>query len=206
MEGRAIVTREEDLADLLADAGIPAETTRRALAIDAILQNWRRRVGRRELGRMALEKLDLDIDLPKLDVLMATRAPANEFGADGGETMVSTIACRLSIDPSRASRLVSDLIGAGYLRRGVSQEDARRTIVELTDRGLATVDAVRILKFMILGDYLRGWDESEVEQFIPMLDKFSTWSDEAAAQDQSRFEPTIERLRDGLKTIARDPG
>ena len=193
-EGRTIATREEDLAALLSEAGIPETATRQALQIDAVLQKWRRRVGKRELGRMALERLKLDIDLPKLDVLMATRAPSNEFGDEEGETMVSTIACRLSIDPSRASRLVSDLIGLGYLKRGVSQQDARRTIVELTDKGLVTVDAVRTLKFMILGDYLRGWDSAEVEAFLPLLDRFSTWSQEAAAADHSRFETTIDTL------------
>lgn len=189
---------------LLARSGIPEGTTRHALAIDAILQKWRRRVGKRELGRMALDRLQLDIDLPKLDVLMATRAPSNEFGRDEGETMVSTIACRLSIDPSRASRLVSDLIGQGYLLRGVSQQDARRTIVELTEKGRVTVDAVRTLKFMILGDYLKAWDSAEVDSFIPLLDRFSNWSDEAAERGQGRFDPTIAELREQLSAVQPD--
>ncbi|PJE32129.1 MarR family transcriptional regulator [Pseudooceanicola antarcticus] len=171
-----------------------------------MLQKWRRRVGRRELGKMALDRLNLDIDLSKLDVLMATSAPTNEFGEESGETMVSTIACRLSIDPSRASRLVSDLIGQGYLRRGVSQQDARRTIVELTDKGRLTVEAVRTLKFMILGDYIKNWDSAEVEHFIPLLDRFSTWSEEAAQKDQTRFEPTIEALREKLKNELPEEG
>ena len=206
MEGRAIAIREEDLAALLAEAGIPETATRQALAIDAVLQKWRRRVGRRELGKMALDRLNLDIDLSKLDVLMATSAPSNEFGEESGETMVSTIACRLWIDPSRASRLVSDLIGLGYLRRGVSQQDARRTIVELTDKGRLTVEAVRTLKFMILGDYIKNWDSEEVEHFIPLLDRFSTWSEEAAQKDQTRFEPTIEALREKLKGDGSEEG
>lgn len=205
-EGRAIAIREEDLAALLAEAGIPESATRHALAIDAVLQKWRRRVGRRELGKMALERLELDIDLSKLDVLMATSAPINEFGTEEGETMVSTIACRLSIDPSRASRLVSDLIGQGYLKRGVSQQDARRTIVELTGKGRLTVEAVRTLKFMILGDYIKNWDSEEVERFVPLLDRFSTWSEEAAQKDQARFSSTIEALRDQLKTVGEDQG
>ncbi|MBR9765679.1 MAG: winged helix-turn-helix transcriptional regulator [Rhodobacteraceae bacterium] len=171
-----------------------------------MLQKWRRRVGRRELGKMALERLELDIDLSKLDVLMATSAPINEFGTEEGETMVSTIACRLSIDPSRASRLVSDLIGQGYLKRGVSQQDARRTIVELTGKGRLTVEAVRTLKFMILGDYIKNWDSEEVERFVPLLDRFSTWSEEAAQKDQARFSSTIEALRDQLKTVGEDQG
>ncbi|QOL81168.1 MarR family winged helix-turn-helix transcriptional regulator [Pseudooceanicola spongiae] len=190
------------MADFLAHAGIPAAVTDQALAIDAILQQWRRRVGKRELGRMALAELGLDIDLPKLDVLIATWAPSNEFGADKGETMVSTIATRLCIDPSRASRLVSELINQGLLARGVSQQDARRTIVELTEKGLATVDAVRTIKFLILGDYLKGWTEAEIDTFLPLLERFSSWSEEAADKGQTLLAPTIAELRAKLQKLS----
>lgn len=187
------------MAEILTHAGIPASVTDTALAIDAILQMWRRRVGKRELGRMALSELGLDIDLPKLDVLIATWAPSNEFGEHSGETMVSTIATRLSIDPSRASRLVTELINQGLLARGVSQQDARRTIVELTAKGRATVDAVRTIKFLILGDYLKGWSETEIETFLPLLERFSSWSEEAVDKGQTRLAPTIAELREKLQ-------
>src|SRR5690606_40601178 len=56
-------------------------------------------------------------------------APVSEFGDDThDETMVATVAERLGIDPSRASRLVSEMVEAGYARRAVSQADARRKI------------------------------------------------------------------------------
>ena len=190
-------SRDDDMRKFLCRAGIAPEAIGASLEIDAVLQHMRRRFRKRELGSAALRDLGLacQIDLAQLDVLIAIWAPSNEFGDDAGqETMVSTIADRLGIDPSRASRLVSDLIGLGYLKRGVSQQDARRTIVELTEKGLVTVDAVRTLKFMILGDYLRGWDSAEVEAFLPLLDRFSTWSQEAAAADHSRFETTIDTL------------
>ncbi len=187
------------MAAFLAHAGIPAEVTEKALAVDAILQQWRRRISRRELGQMALAQLGLEIDLPKLDVLIATHAPTNEFGEDRGETMVSTIATRLSIDPSRASRLVSELINQGLLARGVSQQDARRTIVELTPKGRATVEAVRTIKFLVLGDFLKGWTDEEIATFLPLFDRFSAWADEAVDRGQTRLAPTIAELRKSLE-------
>ncbi|QPM88941.1 hypothetical protein PSAL_001440 [Pseudooceanicola algae] len=190
------------MAAFLEHAGITRRMTDKALEVDAILQQWRRRIDKRELGQMALTELGLDIDLPKLDVLIATWAPSNEFGTETGETMVSTIATRLHIDPSRASRLVSELIGQGLLARGVSQQDARRTIVELTDKGRATVNAVRTIKFLLLGDFLSGWTDAEVETFLPLLDRFSTWSEESRAKGQSRLAPTIAELRAGLHKSA----
>ena len=190
------------MAEFLEHAGIPSDVTDRALAIDAILQDWRRRRDKRELGQMALTQLGLEIDLPKLDVLIATWAPSNEFGKDKGETMVSTIATRLGIDPSRASRIVSEMIGQGLLARGVSQKDARRTIVELTPKGRATVNAVRTIKFLVLGDYLNGWSTEEIETFLPLLDRFSSWSDESFSKAETRLASTIAELREGLEKFS----
>lgn len=173
--------RDDELKAKLARAGIDADTSQAALDIDAILQHWRRKIFKRELGHRALSDLDLPIDLTQLDGLMAVWAPANEFsGEDSAETMVSTVAQRLNIDPSRASRITSDLIRKGLLRRAVSQADARRTVLELTPDGTRIVEAVRTYKFLILGSYLKDWTEEEIRTFLPLLDRFSDWSERAA--------------------------
>ncbi|MGR3321682.1 MAG: MarR family winged helix-turn-helix transcriptional regulator [Pseudooceanicola sp.] len=183
----------------LARAGIAPEVTDRALTLDAIVQTWRRRIQKRELGRMALRELSLPLDLPKLDVLIAIWAPSNEFARDDAETMVSTVAARLGIDPSRASRLVSDLIQQGFVQRAVSQQDARRTVVELTDDGRAIVEAVRTIKFMILGEYLSGWSIEEIDAFVPQLERFAHWADQADTMNAGRLQPEIEKLATNLK-------
>jgi DNA-binding MarR family transcriptional regulator len=153
----------------------------------------------RELGQQAIGALDLDLDQAELDVLVAVWAPVKEFGADPGqETMVSTIAQRLGIDPSRASRLVGTLIGKGLLRRAVSQQDARRTLVELTDSGLDLIRAVRSYKFLLLGEFLSGWSRDEIAAFLPLLARFSTWVEDAGATPSSRLAAEIEALRRGL--------
>ncbi|WP_163846612.1 MarR family winged helix-turn-helix transcriptional regulator [Pseudooceanicola aestuarii] len=184
----------------LAESGISPDTAREALALDAILQAWRRRIQKRELGQMALRDLglDSDLDLPKLDVLMAIWGPSNEFGKDPGETMVSTIASRLGIDPSRASRLVSELIAQGYVSRAVSQQDARRTIVELTRKGRAVIRGVRTIKFLVLGDFLSNWSPEEIETFHPLLERFSVWAEEATEKGETRLAPQIAELRKRL--------
>ena len=75
--------------------GVSEGVTQHALELDAILQAWRRRMQKRELGQMALAELGLPLDLPKLDVMVAIWAPSNEFGSTGQEeTMVATIAAR----------------------------------------------------------------------------------------------------------------
>ena len=196
-EDGPIPGRDKAIAEFLEAAGIDPQVTRDSLDIDAVLQQWRRRVNKRELAGAALQALGLDqeIDLAQFDVLIAIAAPGNEFGADSGdETMVSTVAARLRIDPSRASRLVSDLIGKGLARRAVSQQDARRTIVELTGRGHAIVDAVRRFKFLVMGEFLTGWTEEERRVFVPLLERFVSWTGEAYRMGPDRFSGEIAQI------------
>jgi len=166
---------------VLNGAGISKAAVSSATRLDAVVQNWRRRANRRELGHQALSDLTIPIDLAQLDVLAAISANWDEFASSPRtETMVATVAERLGIDPSRASRLVSEMVDEGYAVRAVSQADARRTVIELTRAGQAVVDAVQIYKFLLLGDFLQGWDERELEAFIPLLQRFSAWSDNPA--------------------------
>lgn len=203
-KGEEMAAKDQDIEEKLARAGIDPGVTRAALEIDAILQGWRRRFLKRELGQQALRVLEIDIEQPQLDVLVATWAPVMEFGAEPGqETMVSTIAARLGIDPSRASRLVSDLIARGYLLRAVSQKDARRTVVELTDKGRAVIEAVRSFKFLVMGEFLSDWTEEEIAAFLPLLDRFSRWSDEARNAHSERVDDEIAALK---KKLARHEG
>ena len=75
MNEAGLSRRDEKLKDDLERAGIAREVSQAALDVDAILQRWRRRVMKRELGRTALDELGLPLDLAQLDVLMAVRAP-----------------------------------------------------------------------------------------------------------------------------------
>ncbi|MGD9864541.1 MAG: MarR family winged helix-turn-helix transcriptional regulator [Pseudodonghicola sp.] len=161
-------------------------------------------MNKRELGIAALKALGLEeeIDLAQLDVLMATDAPGKEFGCEEEpETMVATIATRLRIDPSRASRLVSELIAKGLARRTVSQLDARRTIVELTERGTAIVDAVRRFKFLVMGEFLSGWTAEEIATFMPLFNRFAAWTSDAAAVGPDRYPQEIDEIAARLRTI-----
>ena len=182
-----------DMNALLRKAGIDARTVEAVISIDALMQNWRRRAKGRELGPKALLDLGIGIDLAQFDVLVAIEAPAEQFGDSAGETMVATVAERLGIDPSRASRLVSEMVEAGYARRAVSQADARRTIIELTDAGYVIIEAVRAYKFLIMGDFLGEWSPADVAAFVPLLRKFGQWPEQVEARAE-KYAVDIEQL------------
>jgi DNA-binding MarR family transcriptional regulator len=185
-----------EISALLRAAGIDDRTAATVLEIDALMQKWRRRVMRRELGHRALIDLKVGIDLAQLDVLAAIEGPEPEFGEVQGETMVATVAERLNIDPSRASRLVSDMVEQGFARRAISQADARRAIIELTDRGWAVVKAVRAYKFLIMGDFLGQWDQDELAAFVPMLKRFGSWMD--------AIDPATEKYAAEIEALVRN--
>lgn len=170
------LTDKTEMNDVLMQAGLDPETAEAMMEIDALMQKWRRRAQKRELGNRALAHLKIGLDLAQFDVLIAIEGPT-EPGESAGETMVATVAERLNIDPSRASRVVSDLVDQGYARRAVSQADARRTILELTERGRAVLQAVRAYKFLIMGDFLSEWSAADLAAFVPLLKRFGNWMD-----------------------------
>ena len=195
---------DTDLNALLRKAGIAAGTADAVMQIDGMLQQWRRRAMKRELGQRALVDLRIGIDLPQLDVLTAIEGPAPEFCGAGEETMVATVAERLNIDPSRASRLVSEMVERGFARRAVSQADARRTIIELTAQGATAVAAVRAYKYLLLGDFLSGWTPEELVSFVPLLKRFSSWADGADAAAE-KYAADIDELARSLGPAAPVP-
>ncbi|MFT6452913.1 MAG: DNA-binding MarR family transcriptional regulator [Halocynthiibacter sp.] len=184
----------EDTLNALNATGLDAASTSGAITLEAIIQNWRRRAVRRLPEVRAIEALGLALDVPQFDVLNAIWAPGDEFGDSGGdaheEIMVATIAKRLSIDPSRASRLVSDLITAGFARRAVSQSDARRTIVELTAQGEAAVTSVRAYRIALMANFLKDWSEEEIAAFTPLFERFINWTETAEAESALNAPPT----------------
>jgi len=111
--------------------------------------------------------------------------------------MVATVAERLAIDPSRASRLTTELIRKGLIRRAVSQQDGRRTVLEMTEEGLQLIDAIRRYKFIALGDFLSHWTPEELASFIPLLERFHAWSDQTTRLPD-RLNAEVKQLREML--------
>src|SRR5690606_38156745 len=123
------------------------------------------------------------------------QAPRNEFGESSPEeTMIATVAERLGVDPSRASRVVSEMVSAGFAERAVSQTDARRTIIRLTAAGAEVVDAGRTGKFLLLGEFLADWDEDDLSRFITLFTRFSEWTQQTDRPHSGRFEEEIRKL------------
>lgn len=161
--------------NMLRDLGMSPDSAQAAVDIDATMAHIRRSMAKREMGRLALRELNLPIDTADLDILSALEG----CSAHAGEATVGFIAERLSVDPSRASRIVADAVEKGIIRRVASQSDSRRIVLELTETGHAHALAVRQYKWKIFADALGQWTEEDLVTFARLFSRFSTWVAEA---------------------------
>ncbi len=142
------------------------ETTRDdVLAISDTMTRMRIMIGRRVIGRMAIAKLSPELELSHLDVLDVVHRTE-------GDATVGSIAEGMRLDPSRGSRLVSDMVGRGLLRRDVSQEDGRRSVIAVTPLGLEVLDDVRSAKIAIIRDVVSDWPDEDIAAFAQLFDRF----------------------------------
>src|SRR5689334_15235996 len=110
-------------------------------AIERAMLRIRRSVTRRELGRSMAGALQSNADLSQY---FAVDAVDEASETSENPVTVGTVAERLGVDPSRASRLVAKAVTAGYLRRVASQQDGRQSLLELTDAGRHVLEAMHV--------------------------------------------------------------
>ena len=101
-----------------------------------------------------------------------SRTPVLDLVARGGEVTVGSVARHLGVDPSVASRMVADCITAGYLTRGVSQQDARRAVLLLTKAGSEMLAGFRCQQRAAYEQITAGWSEHDRLELARLLLKY----------------------------------
>ncbi|MBU1175036.1 MAG: MarR family winged helix-turn-helix transcriptional regulator [Alphaproteobacteria bacterium] len=164
-------------------AGLPHAWADSLIGIDASLFALRRRMRKGEMSGALLAKLDCDLEKAEFEALTAIARLAVGMGtASRGDVTVGDIAEELTIDPSRSSRLISALVHKGYLERSVSQADARKTVVVLTDRANTLFRQFMTLKWRVTFEVFRDWSASDMETFERLLTNYVAAMDEAVAR------------------------
>ena len=176
---------DQDLVDLALSSGLSEAAAEAVAAIDAVMGKVRRSIQRRDFGRLILARIDPSLEVSHLDVIVAIAHNPVVSGAPQDEVTVGSIAERLEIDPSRASRISGDLVERGYAFRVASQLDARRICLKLTARGERFVTAVRQTKWRIFTGLLAQWDERELVTFAASLERFAGWAFDEAGMSRS---------------------
>jgi DNA-binding MarR family transcriptional regulator len=141
-------------------------------AIDGIantMSHLRMMMGRRFMSRIALSQLGEGhgMELSHFDIVKIVA-----HAAQNQEVTVGLIAEQMRIDPSRASRIVADLVRRGMLKREVSQQDARRAIVTLTKAGKDLTQHFERVRREVIGQTLEGWSIEDISQFEALFNRF----------------------------------
>jgi len=79
-----------------------------------------------------------------------------------GPTQVADVAAKLRVDVSVASRQISHLVDAGYVRREVDDDDRRVRVLELSDKGRALIDEMTARFAELLDQVFVGWSAEEL--------------------------------------------
>lgn len=138
-------------------------------AVELAMIRIRRRQSRRSLARPVMEGMAEPLDLNTLAVIDVVDEGSSESDRD---VTVGFVADRLAIDPSRASRIVADAVRSGFVRRIASQEDGRRSCLQLTASGRAAVAAAHRTRQDFYSRVLADWDPDEQQEFARLLTKF----------------------------------
>jgi DNA-binding MarR family transcriptional regulator len=78
----------------------------------------------------------------------------------------------VSVSPTRASRLVQELVDAGYLQRGSDQGDGRKSLISFTSKGRRYSEKVaRTLESAILKYFVEPLDDEDVQAIVRIWEK-----------------------------------
>ena len=149
------------------ERAVADETAPDIARISLAMSRMRVLIKNRAIGQLIMSTAAPDLDMAHIDVIELVRR-----GARDGEVTIGLVAEKMCMDPSRASRVVAHLVDQGILSRAVSQADARRAVIVLTDKGLAILKEKRRVKLEMLEKILSGWTEEEVTQFAELYARF----------------------------------
>lgn len=125
-----------------------------------------------KLRRSSLLEVENPISQKDLSRTLVLNIVLEAEQGDGREITVGAVAEYLAVDPSVASRMVSDSISAGYLVRAASQQDGRRTILHLSPEGRDMMDRFRRHQRAAFEYVTADWSERDRLDFARLMLKY----------------------------------
>ncbi len=114
-----------------------------------------------KLRRTSMLEVENPISAKDLSRTLVLNIVLEQNRNPGAEATVGWVAEQLGADPSVASRMVSDNIKAGYLVRAASQQDGRRTVLQLSPEGLELMARYRKHQRDAYDYITADWPESD---------------------------------------------
>lgn len=156
----------ETVGKTLMEQGFSPAASEALLDVDAELFHMMRSMVKGELPAQLMREIGTELELAQFQALTAVlRIQSGMARQDSREATIGHVAAEMNVDPSRASRLVAELIAQGYLSREVSQEDARRSVLEPLPKAQKLLADFRDMKWQKMMQVFQGWTEAEILDF-----------------------------------------
>ncbi|MEC7762327.1 MAG: MarR family winged helix-turn-helix transcriptional regulator [Pseudomonadota bacterium] len=161
------------IAPPLANSDFSDHAKQALMELDAAMFQWHRKLAKGELTGRLLAETDLDLEPALFQALMAVMRITHGVGREvAQEPTVGLLAEEMSIDPSRASRIASDLIARGFIQRAAAQDDGRKSVLLLTKKGRAAFETVRDLRWGHMVEMFSDWSEADIETFSELFGRY----------------------------------
>lgn len=158
----------------LEEAGFSVEAAQALMALDAEHFHYVRRVMKGDIPLNLMQELGAGLDVTLFHALSAILRIQNGYGRPGPqEATVGLVAEELNLDPSRASRIVADLVERGYVARSVSQEDGRRSVLVPTEAAVVLMRAFWQAKWARTVKLFQAWSEEDIQTFAALFGRYS---------------------------------
>jgi DNA-binding MarR family transcriptional regulator len=155
----------DGVPEALAEAGLTPAAVTALLDFDVANFQWFRMTAKGEMASAILARLGIDLDPAAFHGLTAIIRIGHGVGRPATGATIGLVAEDLSVDPSRASRIVADLVGRGLVRRAAVQADGRKSVLTVTAAGRRVLDAVRREKWQVMAQVFRDWDPATIAHF-----------------------------------------
>ncbi|MFC7640510.1 MarR family winged helix-turn-helix transcriptional regulator [Streptosporangium lutulentum] len=125
-----------------------------------------------KLRRTSLLEVENPISAKDLSRTLVLNIVLEHTQDSGKEITVGAVAEFLAVDPSVASRMVTDNIKASYLIRAASQQDGRRTVLQLSPEGAELMARFRRHQRSAFEYITADWSDHDRLEFARLMLKY----------------------------------
>jgi DNA-binding MarR family transcriptional regulator len=175
---------QNGIPELLEEKGFSPLSIEALLQFDVANFQWRRMWEREEFRGKVMEGLSESLEPALLQGLICVARIQGGIGRpEPMSPTVGLVADMMQVDPSRASRIVADIVSRGYVERSVAQEDARKSVLLMTPKGYGFLDEFMRSKWMLMMQTFDGWSDADIEAFSTLFQRYVNSLENIVHQD-----------------------
>lgn len=159
--------------ELLDEKGFSSASIESLLALDLSMFKWRRIAEKGDFKGKMLDGVEEKLEPALMQGLFSIAQISAGLGVPAAkEPTIGMVADRMSIDPSRASRIVAGLVEKGFVTRAISQDDGRKSVLVLTPKSHTYLHQFIQSKWKIFATIFDDWEAQEIADFSRLFTRY----------------------------------